>query len=229
MGTKRIRKNRSQTVDTLPPQVAWLDDISMAVTPLVSWPQPLYRHVNYMLTVTCHSRNKAKLSTWQLVRSFDEFRLLRKRLMAALDRGHFCQAECPWLYTFLKSYYPTSQLIGSSLTRVMDRRRKKLTRSLATIRSFLMSKSNHVCPLVLMGVASELLKFVVGKQKEFEQDCHGEALVWLRQLLQRWHEGDLDVKHLSNHSNMLSNKSIIEKDSSALCTNTMAKHLQTQG
>ncbi|CAI5701212.1 hypothetical protein KXD40_009497 [Peronospora effusa] len=228
MSTKRSRKKRSLPVGPLPPQVAWLDGISMNVTPLISWPLPFYRRVEYLLTVTCESHDSAESSTWHLVRSFDEFRFLRKRLVAALKRGHFCQAECPWLYTFLKSYYPTSHLVGSSSTQVMDRRRKTLTRSLATIRSFLISKANHVCPLVMRGVASELLEFVVGEQKQLEQNDQGEVPVWLRQLLQRWHDGDLDVNGLSSSDNTPSSDSVILKDICRLCDYTLVGHFQKQ-
>ncbi|CAI5716624.1 unnamed protein product [Peronospora destructor] len=226
MSTKRSRKKRSLPVGPLPPQVAWLDGISMNVTPLISRPQSFYRRVNYLLTVTCESHDSAESSTWHLVRSFNEFRFLRKRLVAALKRGHFCQAECPWLYTFLKSYFPTSHLVGSSSTRVMDRRRKTLTRSLATIRSFLISRANHVCPLVMQGVASKLLEFIVSEQKEFEHGCQGKVPVWLQQLLQRWHDGDFDVKCVTKSDTTPSNDSSIHKDICGVCDDTLVGHVQ---
>ncbi|KAG7382150.1 hypothetical protein PHYPSEUDO_005176 [Phytophthora pseudosyringae] len=226
--TKRLRKKRSLPAAPLPPQVAWLDGTSMSVAPLISRPRTSYRRVDYLLTVTCQSSDAAESSTWHLVRSFDEFRLFRKRLVAALARGHFCQAECPWLYTFLKSYYPKSQLVGSSLSRVVDRRRKTLTRSLATIRSFLMNRTNHACPLVMQGVALELLEFVVGGHQEPDHDRHGEVPEWLRQLLQRWQDGDLELDEPTSSDDTLTDDSGLEKDICVLCDHPLVGHPQKE-
>ena len=164
----------------------------MDVTPIVPWPRRLYRHVDYVLTVTYHSQDSVEPKTWCLVRSYNEFRVFRKRLVTALTRGHYCRTDCPWLCTFLESYYPKSQLVGSSLVRVIDRRRKKLTRSLATIRSFSITRANHACSVVMHNVALKLLEFAVGKKQEVDQFCHEEVPAWLRLLLQRWHKGDFE-------------------------------------
>jgi len=226
MSPKQLRKKRSLPVGPLPPQVAWLTGISLNVTPLISRPRASYRRVDYLLTVTCQPRDSAEVSTWHLVRSFDEFRFFRKRLVTALRRGHFCQAECPWLYTFLKSYYPKSQLVGASLSRVVTRRRKTLTRSFATLRSFLLNRTNHVCPLVMQGVALELLEFVVGGPQEPEQDRHGQVPEWLRLLLQRWQDGDLDLEEPSSSDDTPSEDS--EKDICALCEYPLVGQLQKE-
>ncbi|KAL3656762.1 hypothetical protein V7S43_018321 [Phytophthora oleae] len=229
MNAKRLRKKRSLPVGPLPPQVAWLDGISMNVAPLIACPRTSYRRVDYLLTVTCQGRDEAESSTWHLVRSFDEFRFFRKRLVADLNRGHFCEAECPWLYTFLKSYYPKSHLVGSSFSRVVDRRRKTLTRSLTTIRSFLMNRTNHVCPLVLQGVALELLEFIVGGQQELNDNLHGQVPGWLRQVLQRWHEGDLEPEaSTSSDDTSTEDTSTVEKDICALCEHPLVGHPQEE-
>ncbi|GMF27714.1 unnamed protein product [Phytophthora lilii] len=226
MSLKRIRKKRSLPAIPLPPQVAWLDSVSMDVTPIVSRPRTSYRKVDYLLTVKCQARETLGATTWHLVRSFDEFRFFRKRLVTQLKRGHFCQAECPWLYTFLKSYFPKSQLVGGSLSRVVARRRKTLTRSLATIRSFLLNRSNHVCPLVMQGVALELLEFVVGEPSEPGHNRHGEVPDWLRQLLQRWQDGDVELLEDSTSSDdtTQSDESGVEKDNCGLCEHPLVGH-----
>ncbi|CEG35719.1 hypothetical protein F443_01913 [Plasmopara halstedii] len=220
MNTKRLRKKRSLPVGLLPPQVAWLDGISMGVTSLVSRPRNSHR-VDYLLTVVCESHDLAESSTWHLVRTFDEFRYFRKRLTAILRRGHFCHAECPWLFTFLKSYYPKSQLVGGTLSKVVNRRQKTLTRSLATIRSFLMKRSNHVCPLVMQGVALELLEFIVGGQQEVDFDRHGNVPEWLRQHLQKWHNGDFDLEISTNFDKTESVNPGIKTDICAVCNHPL--------
>ncbi|KAE8881972.1 hypothetical protein PF005_g21544 [Phytophthora fragariae] len=225
MSLKRTRKKRSLPDGPPPPRVAatvaWLDSISMDVTPITSNPRASCRRVDYLLTVKCQDRVSPSWSTWHLVRSFDEFRFFRKRLVAALHRGHFCQAECPWLYTFLKSYYPKSQLVGSSLSRVVARRRKTLTRSFATIRSFLLNRSNHVCPRVMQGVARELLEFVVGES----QDRHGQVPEWLVHLLQRWQDGDVELLEDSTSSDETTSSDEAAVEICALCENPLVGRL----
>ncbi|GMF41220.1 unnamed protein product [Phytophthora fragariaefolia] len=217
MSSNRARKKRSLPVGPLPAQVAWLDSISMEVTPIAT--SSPHRRIDYLLTVKCQTRDSLDMATWHLARSFDEFRFFRKRLAAVLQRGHFCQAECPWLYTFLKSYYPKSQLVGSSLSRVVARRKKALTRSLATIRSFLLNRSNHVCPLVMQGVAKELLEFVVGEP----QDRHGHMPDWLQLLLQRWQDGDVELLEDSASSEETASSDEGAAETCALCENPLAQ------
>ncbi|KAG3103287.1 hypothetical protein PI124_g11491 [Phytophthora idaei] len=223
MNAKRLRKKRSLPTGPLPPRVAWLDGISMNVTPLISRPRNSSR-IDYLLTVTCQGRDAADSSTWHLVRSFDEFRFFRKRLTANLQRGHFCHAECPWLYTFLKSYYPKSQLVGSTMSKVVERRRKTLTRSLATTRSFLLNRANHVCPLVMKGIALELLEFVVGSHQEPDHDRHGKVPEWLRQLLQRWQDGELDPEESTCSEDTQTGDSVLDKDICPLCDHPLVGH-----
>ncbi|KAG7395027.1 hypothetical protein PHYBOEH_004354 [Phytophthora boehmeriae] len=200
MSSKRLRKKRSLPAGPLPAQVSWLENVSMDVTPLSSRSRTSCRRVDYLLTVTYQPRGAAETTTWQFIRTFDAFRFFRKRLVAALQRGHFCHAECPWLYTFLKSYFPKSQLVGSTLSRVVARRRKTLTRSLATIRSFLLKRSNHSCHLVMEGVARELLEFVVKGASEPENEQQGEAPECLRMLLLRWQNGEMQLVEASSSS-----------------------------
>ncbi|KAK1930240.1 hypothetical protein P3T76_014200 [Phytophthora citrophthora] len=228
MNANRLRKKRSLPVGPLPQQIAWLDSISMSVAPLIACPRTSHRRVEYLLTVTCQGRDEAEASTWHLVRSFDDFRFFRKRLVTALKRGHFCQAECPWLFTFLKSYYPKSQLIGGSMSKVVERRRKTLTRSLSTIRSFLLNRTNHACPLVLQGLALELLEFIVGGQQESNDDLHGQVPEWLRQVLQRWHEGDLEPEASLSSDDMSTEDPTVDKDICALCDHPLVGHSQEE-
>ncbi|RLN86525.1 hypothetical protein BBJ28_00024835, partial [Nothophytophthora sp. Chile5] len=165
----------------------------MEVSPVASRP----RRVQYLLSVAWRARASDDATTWQVLRSFDDYRAFRKRVLTVLRRGHFCQAECPWLYTFVKSYFPKPQLVGCTLSRIVARRRKTLTRSLATLRSFLLNRSNHVCPLVTQCVARELLAFVLGDMDDKMDEQVPSAL---RHLLQSWQGDALELLDASSGS-----------------------------
>ncbi|KAJ8524612.1 hypothetical protein ON010_g16505 [Phytophthora cinnamomi] len=67
MSSKHTRKKRLLPVGPLPPQVAWLDCISMDVTPITANPRTSCRRVDYLLTVKCQSRDPSEVSTWHLL------------------------------------------------------------------------------------------------------------------------------------------------------------------
>ncbi|KAF1787971.1 Zinc finger, RING/FYVE/PHD-type [Phytophthora cactorum] len=68
MNAKRLRKKRSLPTGPLPPRVAWLDGISMNVTPLISRPRNSSR-IDYLLTVTCQGRDAADSSSWGVIKN----------------------------------------------------------------------------------------------------------------------------------------------------------------
>ncbi|KAI9919495.1 hypothetical protein PsorP6_017593 [Peronosclerospora sorghi] len=98
---------------------------------------------------------------WHLSRSFDEYRKLQHRLLKQLHHGHFCNAECPWLYGFLKSYFPTKLFAPfSTSARVMAQRKEQLEHFFAALYGFLMHKRNVTCEILRTSVARELVDFL---------------------------------------------------------------------
>lgn len=112
--------------------------------------------VRYVLTVR-HARAHA---LWRHRRSFDEYRGLQERLLRALHHGHFCSGACPWLETFLVSYFPASTRFRLGF--LLERRRAALFLLLQTVRAFLLERRNVACPVVKTHVAREFLAFVYG-------------------------------------------------------------------
>ncbi|KAG3103288.1 hypothetical protein PI125_g13902 [Phytophthora idaei] len=110
------------------------------------------------------------------------------------------------------------------MSKVVERRRKTLTRSLATTRSFLLNRANHVCPLVMKGIALELLEFVVGSHQEPDHDRHGKVPEWLRQLLQRWQDGELDPEESTCSEDTQTGDSVLDKDICPLCDHPLVGH-----
>lgn len=138
----------------MPMSVAWLEHATLEV----SATQHHKRDVRYVLTV----HHKPSHSRWSLSRSYDEYRQFQQRFLKTLQSGHFCRAECPWLYTFVLSYFPKSCLFRSSSARVIQFRRETLQKYMTTLQSVLLNRDNHCCSVLLSSVVSEFTEFVCG-------------------------------------------------------------------
>ncbi|TYZ69095.1 hypothetical protein PybrP1_006156 [[Pythium] brassicae (nom. inval.)] len=161
-----LSRKRSSVVASLPPSVAWLEPLVLSMTivgakasTVVAIGPHLVRHSALHYRLLLQPRAGAE---WSLSRSFDDYRAFQKRLLKLMDHGHFCAAECPWLYTFVKSYIPKKSFFDHSASaRVAARRRDGLLRCFAALQTFLLSRANHVCAVVVDSVATELLRFVL--------------------------------------------------------------------
>lgn len=149
--------------------ISQLEQISLELTVSVHHDDD----VRYVLVVR-HARARAM---WKHPRSFDEYHSFEDRLLQALHHGHACRGECPWLETFLTSYFPakTRFLLGSTSRMIVDRRRDALLLVLQTIRSFLLKRENLSCLVAKAHVAREYLGFVYGELLD-EQRVLGHAL-----------------------------------------------------
>ncbi|GMF38390.1 unnamed protein product [Phytophthora fragariaefolia] len=114
--------------------------------------------VRYVMTVRHSELNAA----WRLARSFDEYRKLQQRLLKKLQHGHFCDADCPWLYGFLKSYFPKKFIFTFSSDRVVEQRKQTLERFFAALYGFLSDRKNFCCSVVMTTFADELVEFIYG-------------------------------------------------------------------
>lgn len=137
----------------LPPAVALLEQVGLEIS--VTKEQSDLR---YVLTVR---HNKLQMA-WRHCRSFDEYRRLQRRLLKVLSQGHFCTADCPWMYTFLKSYFPKKNLFTFVTARVIAARREALANFFSTIQSFLLNRANHSCSVMTTAFASEIVTFIYG-------------------------------------------------------------------
>ncbi|RLN98559.1 hypothetical protein BBJ28_00009219 [Nothophytophthora sp. Chile5] len=114
--------------------------------------------VRYVMTVRHAQLNVA----WRHARSFDEYRKFQQRLLRRLQHGHFCGADCPWLYGFLKSYFPKKLVFTFSSARVVEARKQTLERFFAALYGFLQDRKNHCCAVVMQDFADELVDFIYG-------------------------------------------------------------------
>lgn len=148
-----LSRKRNSVVALLPPTVAWLEPLALRMD-VDAQPST----VHYRLSLQPRAGD-----AWTLSRSFDDYRAFQKRLLKLMKHGHFCSAECPWLYTFVKSYFPKKTFFfgHSTCARLAEKRRDALLRCFAALQTFLLNRANHACPVVVDGVATELLQFVL--------------------------------------------------------------------
>lgn len=148
----------------VPLSVAYLDQVKIEISVTKQ-----HSDVRYVLSV----RHAALNLAWRQHRAFDEYRRLQQRLLTLLNHGHFCNADCPWMFTFLKSYFPKKPIFFPfSSARVIAARKDALERFFATMQSFLLDRANHGCAFLTTAFANELVKFVYGdtlKQHPLEQ------------------------------------------------------------
>ncbi|DBA01370.1 TPA: hypothetical protein N0F65_001609 [Lagenidium giganteum] len=138
----------------VPPSVAMLEQVALelSVTKELS-------DVRYVLSVH-HVKSNTK---WELARSFDEYRRFQQRVLRVLDHGHFCAAECPWLFSFITSYFPKKHFFRMAHSScVVTDRRDGLAQFLSTLQTFVLDRTNHTCSVVVNGAAQELVSFIYG-------------------------------------------------------------------
>ncbi|TYZ67412.1 hypothetical protein PybrP1_000471 [[Pythium] brassicae (nom. inval.)] len=88
--------------------------------------------------------------------SFDGLRRLKKRLLAAMQHGHLCHAECPWIYSFLKNYFPKKATLALSASKRSAKRRDAVELCLTNMLQFVCDRKNHSCAVVFRDLAQEL-------------------------------------------------------------------------
>ncbi|KAE9162121.1 hypothetical protein PF002_g32193 [Phytophthora fragariae] len=139
-------------------RVALLEQLSLHVAAV----RRSKRDVRYELIV----EHAASQTRWRKARSFDEYKAFQTQLLAALRLGHFCQAECPWLYTFVKSYFPGSATLfglGGRSDCAVEKRRDALEHVLTSLQKFVANRQNAAaCSIVAGSVAQLVADFVLG-------------------------------------------------------------------
>lgn len=145
--------NELEDPQHLPPAIKYLEQVTLELSVTKK-----HADVRYVMTVRHHELNVA----WRHARSFDEYRKLQQRLLKKLQHGHFCDADCPWLYGFLKSYFPKKMVFTFSSARVVEQRKQTLERFFAALYGFLTERKNYCCSVVMTVFADELVEFIYG-------------------------------------------------------------------
>lgn len=159
----------------LPPRLRVLEQLQLSVA--VS--RPSKRDVRYELRAAHAPSGVA----WRQRRSFEEYHAFQQRLLQAMRHGHFCEAECPFLYTFVKSYFPRPALFGATSACAVDKRREALARCLDTLQKFVVDRANLSCAVVSTAVADAVFEFVVGDVANPAHPLHAVVQQQLQQQL----------------------------------------------
>ncbi|EGZ17952.1 hypothetical protein PHYSODRAFT_286006 [Phytophthora sojae] len=153
----------------LQPLAALLEQLSLRVAAV----RRSKRDVRYELVV----EHAASQTRWRKARSFDEYKAFQARLLAALRLGHFCQAECPWLYTFVKSYFPGSATLfglGGHSDCAVEKRRDALEHVLTSLQRFVVNRQNAAACSVVAGSVTQLVAdFVLGDVSDKRHPLNG--------------------------------------------------------
>lgn len=138
----------------VPLSVAWLEQLAFSFSA-----QKVKRDVRYILS----AEHLPSGRRWAIIYSFDDCRVFQRRLARALCVGHRCDAPCPWLYSFVTSYFPKPRLFHSaSSDRLVQKRCEALVAYVKTLQISLLSRASHSCRVLTEAVADALLDFVCG-------------------------------------------------------------------
>ncbi|KAG6611534.1 uncharacterized protein IUM83_13700 [Phytophthora cinnamomi] len=138
----------------VPLSVAWLEQLSFGFSA-----QKVKRDVRYILS----AEHLPSGRRWAVVYSFEDCRVFQRRLARALCVGHRCDAPCPWLYSFVSSYFPKPRLFHSATSdHLVQKRCEALVAYVKTLQSSLLSRASHSCRVLTEAVADALLDFVCG-------------------------------------------------------------------
>ncbi|TMW64934.1 hypothetical protein Poli38472_009101 [Pythium oligandrum] len=83
----------------------------------------------YVMKVT----NLALNQSWEMVRHFKEFYDMKESLLRALNHGHLCRSNCPWLFMFITHHFPRRHLFRSRHASVVSARLTELEAFITTL------------------------------------------------------------------------------------------------
>ncbi|KAL3656764.1 hypothetical protein V7S43_018323 [Phytophthora oleae] len=168
VSSRRVRKRSVSTSPLLPTYVALLEPLHLTLQSARDSKRPLF-----ILQVQRHNSNNSSnndqqsptsSNSWSFPRPFEDFEVLHRRLVLALQHGHFCNAGCPWLFSFLTSEFPKKHIFQrNSSSRTVEVRREKLLELLTSTLEFLLDRKNHACTVARTSVAKTFAEFLYGE------------------------------------------------------------------
>ncbi|KAE9311233.1 hypothetical protein PF008_g20257 [Phytophthora fragariae] len=163
-GSRRVRKRSTSACPMLPTYMGLLEPLQLTLQSARDNHRPLFV-LHVQRRVNCRqSPTSSSATSWSFPRPFADFEALHKRLTLALQHGHFCNAGCPWLFSFLTSEFPKKHIFQrNSSPRTVEGRRAKLLELLTSTLEFLLDRKNHACSVATTNVAKLLAQFLYGE------------------------------------------------------------------
>ncbi|ETK95206.1 hypothetical protein L915_01843 [Phytophthora nicotianae] len=166
VGSRRVRRRSVSACPLLPTYVALLEPLQLRLQSARDNKRPLF----ILQVQRRSSSNNDRLSStgsnnsWSSPRPFEDFEALQKRMILALQHGHFCNAGCPWLFSFLTSEFPKKHIFQRNFSpKTVETRRGKLLEMLTSTLEFLLDRKNHACTVATTDVAKLLAEFLYGE------------------------------------------------------------------
>lgn len=102
---------------------------------------------------------------WSYRRDLNEYQSFQRQLLQILKQGHVCPGDCPWLYSFLKSYFPKGSSCPFKLfcPKMIAKRREALIHCFTTMHGFLLTRENQSCNVLRSSVLKAFIAFVYGE------------------------------------------------------------------
>ncbi|GAB9464573.1 hypothetical protein Gpo141_00002002 [Globisporangium polare] len=123
--------------------------------------KPTTRAIFYVM----HVRHGKCGVAWSHRVPFDHYHTFHTQLMEMLKQGHVCRGDCPWLYSFLTSYFPkaTSCPFKMFCPKFIAKRREALHQCFTTLHTFLLTRENQSCDVLRTSVLKAFTAFVYGE------------------------------------------------------------------
>lgn len=109
-------------------EVALLDRVQVEFVKAVV-PASKMASTRYVMRVASAAMNQS----WEMSRTFREFYELKEALVRALDHGHFCKSNCPWVYMYATHHFPRRHVFRSRSPSVISNRIGELQTFLSTV------------------------------------------------------------------------------------------------
>lgn len=144
---RSLSKRRLERHSSIPPQgrleLSLLEHVSVefvkAFVPASKLSPP-----RYVMRIS----NAALGQSWEMGRTFREFYELKDAVVNVLDHGHFCQANCPWLYMYVTHHFPRRHLFRSRSPSVISGRLADLQAFVNEILRVAREKRSAECPIL---------------------------------------------------------------------------------
>ncbi|RLN56560.1 hypothetical protein BBJ29_000152 [Phytophthora kernoviae] len=157
LGTPVMSPTSSSPTSVKPPSIAYLDQFALQMTATKRKLQH-GKEVQYDLVVTPNTDSSQQ---WTVSRSFKELADFQQRLLEAMQLGHICHAECPYLYSSLKGRFPKECYLYSSSSYVTSKRSHAIEEGFSNLLEALSKRENHASCSILPGtVAQEFISFL---------------------------------------------------------------------
>lgn len=162
-------KHKRVALTPLTPLAVLLEQLSLRVSVV----RRSKRDLRYVLEVE-HAASQIR---WCRARSFDEYKTFQTQLLSALRLGHYCKGECPWLFSFVKTYFPGSFSFfgfGGFSARAVEKKRTALEHVLISLQKFLVDPHNATaCSIVAGSLIQLMVEFVLGDTSDLPDELRG--------------------------------------------------------